>query len=165
MLLEISALQVRSRREAYGNILPPESRDVTPEAWAAERAAWLTRQGPEFRSWAAYEGQQFVGFCDTGLARDDDLLANAREVLLIYVDAGLNGRGYGKALLTHAVTDMAARGVNQVVLWTPEGNDNAQAFYEKRGWRRDGARRPYTPFGAKDAVGFEVRYALVELRA
>lgn len=159
MLLAISSLQVRSRRKAYGHILPPASRDVTPEAWAVGRTQWLAKQGAEFRSWAGYEGERLVGFCDTGFATDRDLRGGTREVLLLYVDAGLSGRGYGKALLGHATSDLTARSSAPIVLWTPEDNAAARAFYEGMHWRPDGASRAYTPFGTAAPIGREVRYA------
>jgi GNAT superfamily N-acetyltransferase len=100
---------------------------------------------------------------DAGPARDDDGpvlddgLPATGEVRSLYLDPTVQGGGLGRALLDAAVADLVGRGAPDVVLWVVEGNAGARRFYEREGWRADGARR--TRDVADHPVG-EVRYRL-----
>ena len=83
---------------------------------------------------------EVVGFASTGPSRDPDD-ADAGEVYAIYVRPDLYGRGIGARLLDHAVADLSDRGYPRALLWTLETNRAAQRFYERVGWRCDGATK------------------------
>ena len=52
-------------------------------------------------------------------------------------------RGLGSALLfAAAVDDLRGRGFAPLVLWVIEANARGRRFYERAGWRPDGARQP-----------------------
>jgi ribosomal protein S18 acetylase RimI-like enzyme len=44
-------------------------------------------------------------------------------------------------LFEHAVNDLAERGFRTGMLWTLATNDRAKRFYERAGWRLDGAEK------------------------
>ena len=62
------------------------------------------------------------------------------ELHRLYLDAGLRGRGHGRALLEHAIGWAAGRGASRVVLWSDTRFEDAHRLYERRGFRRDGER-------------------------
>jgi ribosomal protein S18 acetylase RimI-like enzyme len=41
-----------------------------------------------------------------------------------------------------ALAAIRERGYREAILWVLAGNHRAQAFYERRGWNRDGGDRP-----------------------
>ena len=63
--------------------------------------------------------------------------------------------GLGRALLPAAV---AALGGPPAVLWVLEANDRARRFYERAGWRPDGARKQADMLGGVQLP--EIRYRL-----
>jgi GNAT superfamily N-acetyltransferase len=105
---------------------------------------------------------------DTGPTRDDDGrvdgdgTARTGEVRSVYVDPTVVGAGLGSALLHAAVASLAGAGFTDAVLWVVEGNTRARVFYERWGWRPDGARKR-TP--VEDEHLDEVRYRLDRLSA
>jgi GNAT superfamily N-acetyltransferase len=59
----------------------------------------------------------------------------------LYVAPSRAGSGRGSALFGHAVADLRERGHAPVVLWHFVGNERAARFYERAGFRLDGAIR------------------------
>lgn len=53
-----------------------------------------------------------------------------------HVDAGLQGRGIGRALLSEAIAEAAKRGFTELQLETCGGMDAAIHLYESFGWKR-----------------------------
>ena len=97
-----------------------------------------------------------LGFVHTGPCRDDDLdPAGRAEVYTVYVDPGAWRRGIGSELLTTVDAFWAGTEVQELTLWVFEDNTDARAFYERMGWKPDGARQ-IDDFG--DAQPVEVRY-------
>lgn len=78
-----------------------------------------------------------IGFCHYGPSRDDDVDGTG-EVTSIYLAAERWRHGGGTQLLDAAVSAMTAAGYANATLWVLDGNDRARAFYEARGWVRDG---------------------------
>jgi ribosomal protein S18 acetylase RimI-like enzyme len=101
---------------------------------------------------------QVQGFASTGPIRDQpDGLVGAGEVFAIYLAPEARGRGFGRALFTHAVDDLRARGFDPIVVWVFEANAGARRFYESAAFRLDGARQP-VDFG--EVALPEIRYRL-----
>ena len=96
-----------------------------------------------------------VGFCSGGPPRDRDLPEGSAEVYAIYVEPVLVGTGLGRILMAHAEEDLASRGYLLAVLWVLDGNARARRFYERAGWRTDGASKTEEVEGA---LATEVRY-------
>ncbi len=83
-----------------------------------------------------------TGFALSGPSRDDDLPAGAGEILAIYLEPALRGQGLGRPLFDRAVDDLRARGFDPLVVWVLVANVPARRFYERAGWRADGASKP-----------------------
>ena len=62
--------------------------------------------------------------------------------MAIYLDPVFLGQGVGRALIADARGRLAARSFDVAVLWVMDGNERAIRFYERDGWRQDGAQRP-----------------------
>ena len=80
-----------------------------------------------------------VGFVTFGAARDTDATPAVGQVFAIYLDEGVQGTGVGRALMVHALQALAAEGRTEATLWVLETNTLARTFYERGGWRSDGA--------------------------
>jgi ribosomal protein S18 acetylase RimI-like enzyme len=89
--------------------------------------SWLSRGGTS----VAEHGMQLVGFVNAGSAID--LPPFEVQMFALYVRAAWWGSGVGHALFSAAVGDRSA------YLWVLEGNERAIRFYERQGFRFDGA--------------------------
>ena len=76
------------------------------------------------------------------------------EVRSLFVHPKRWRRGVGTELMEQALEELAALGFDEATLWSFDLNDRANAFYERHGFRRDGAgqRRDFS------AGALEVRY-------
>ena len=100
------------------------------------------------------EQGRLVGFASGGASRDADAEA---ELYSIYVRPEAWGSGAGPALLHAAAEALRAGGHREAILWVLEDNPRARRFYEREGWRLDGARKVEAHLGVEVA---EVRYRL-----
>ncbi|MGP4115505.1 GNAT family N-acetyltransferase [Streptomyces sp. 4N509B] len=78
------------------------------------------------------------------------------EVYALYVLPGFLGRGVGRSLMGRALDALAAAGRPRARLWVLRDNAPARRFYERAGFRADGAENVITMAGAGVP---EVRYA------
>ncbi|MFG1696675.1 GNAT family N-acetyltransferase [Nonomuraea sp. NPDC049309] len=69
---------------------------------------------------------------------------DAGRIAAIHVLPAAWKRGAGHRLMTEAMRTFGQAGYASATLWVLEGNDRAIGFYERAGWRPDGA--------VKDAV-------------
>jgi ribosomal protein S18 acetylase RimI-like enzyme len=110
------------------------------------------------RTWVVEDAGVVRGFAATGAVRDaPDDLAAAGEVLAIYLAPEARGQGLGRAIFSHTVEDLRARGFDPIVVWVFEANTAARRFYEAAGFLPDGARQP-VDFG--EVAPPEIRYRL-----
>ena len=145
--MPIADVQVRSWLAAYRGIVPDRVLDVLSVARRAERwttiiAAQEADPGEDVRVWVVERAGLVVGFVATGRSRDDDTDPGTGEVRAIYVAPEAWSTGLGAALLRTAVTDLHARAHAPLILWVLRDNQRARRFYERAGWREDGAQRP-----------------------
>ena len=84
----------------------------------------------------------FIGPCG------DEDKPEAFELYAIYVDPCLQGQGIGAALAAYCEEEAAKRGYKEICLWTFEKNAPARVFYEKLGYKLDGATQIVEPYGA-----------------
>ena len=143
----IADLHVRSWRVAYRGIVPDPILDGM--SVEARRDFWIRTIGrassdpsAEARIWVVEDAGPVVGFAATRPSRDDDAKPGTGEVNSIYLAPEAWGRGLGGALLTCAADDLRARGFAPLILWVIEANTRGRRFYERNGWRPDGARHP-----------------------
>ena len=155
----IAQVHVAAWRAAYRGLVPDAHLDgLDWSEWAAVRREWMTSAGSNgVRTLVAVTDTSVIGFVSTGPERDGDLSTRgAQEVFALYVAPAAWGQGVGRDLLERAVDDVPPEIV--LVLWVLAGNERARAFYERQGFRADGAASTIQ-LGGRDLA--EVRYRLV----
>lgn len=150
----VAQVHVRSWQSAYRGLIAQEYLDsLAPETRAGRYT--FGRMGFQLPSTlVAVDGTAIRGLAILGLCRDSDL-ANFGELMAIYVDPTYVGSGIGQLLMAAARERLRLVGVREAVLWVLDGNVGARRFYERDGWRVDGAHRTST-YG--DVPVAEVRY-------
>jgi GNAT superfamily N-acetyltransferase len=93
-----------------------------------------------------------LGFVGHGSSRDPDALTGEGEVRTMFVHPSAWGTGVAEALIARAYEQLEADGYTQVTLWTFVANERANAFYERHGMKRDGARRRQAVWADLDQV-------------
>ena len=155
----IAALQLRTWRTTYVDLLPAEA---LPDDVEAAAAAWVTAlrkpQDARNRVLVALERNRVVGFTMTGPAGDPDCdpVADA-ELQELTVDPAERGKGHGSRLLQAAVDTMLADKFARAVLWTIAGDDALRVFLSEAGWAPDGAHRGLDLDGTGTTVVKQVR--------
>ena len=149
-------------RTAYKGIVADVVLDGLDEgAWTERRRTELAKRAAGELPWStlvALDGDRVVGHVSYGPYRTDGAAdPEVGEILAIYVDAPVHGQGFGRALLTAALTELPQP---EVRLWVLEENHQARRFYEKAGLRPDGVREFWTPTGTTFRYP-ELRYHLV----
>jgi GNAT superfamily N-acetyltransferase len=89
----------------------------------------------------AEEGDELLGFSACGESRDEDAEPSIGEVRSFFVTAERWRQGVGRALLAGVLDSLRERGFTEATLWSFAANERANAFYERAGFRRDGAER------------------------
>jgi GNAT superfamily N-acetyltransferase len=135
--------------ETYDQLVSAAALESVSPRRLAELWTHYQTQGPEYRLAAALFDGEIIGFAGSGPARDADAPAE-REFYFVYLLDNWHRRGVGRALFDAVVDEDES-----VYLWLPEQYPGARDFYEKRGFRLDGARRD-EPFLGETVT--EVRY-------
>jgi ribosomal protein S18 acetylase RimI-like enzyme len=152
--LDVARAHVRSWQAGYEGLIAQEYLDkLRPEDRASRYTfAQMNPRGPFTQ--VAVEADTICGFVTTGRARDDDLRGGG-EIWAIYVDPPRWGGGVGRRLMAAGCAHLVGQGHDTALLWVLSGNVRARRFYERVGWRWDGARRT-DQIG--DTLVHEVRY-------
>lgn len=150
----IAHVHMRTWRRAYSGLLPPNT--LGRLDLARLRTRWSRRvQAPGV--WVACEGDQVVGFVESGPGRTTGFGGRVGEVFMLYVLPEYAGRGHGRRLLRQAFAELADRGAYWGHVWVLAANIPARRFYARQGLRPDGVRRRDVFDGREVEV---VRYAL-----
>ena len=67
--------------------------------------------------------------------------AASGEIEFLYVDSSKQATGVGTQLILIGESGLRRMGSTTAVLWVYEANTPARAFYDRRGWHWDGAKR------------------------
>ena len=137
-------------------------------AFGAERLAGLDveRRAGFWREWLAGERAnvfvaedegRVVAFASVGANEQEPELG---ELYAIYALPEAWGSGAGPALMAAALAALRAAGFREALLWVLADNPRARRFYEREGWRADGAEREEELLGVRVV---EARYR-IELR-
>jgi GNAT superfamily N-acetyltransferase len=126
----LAELEVRAWRWAYVDVVD-EQEMITVE----DRLERWTARPVEGAFVFEVEGR-VVGVVQIGPDPDDPALGRLRG---LYVEPAAQGAGVGTALYEHAVAELRRAGFAEAVLWVFDANGHARGFYERRGWRPDGA--------------------------
>jgi ribosomal protein S18 acetylase RimI-like enzyme len=130
---DLAAFHVRIWRETYRGVAPAEAYALLDEARRCDRwRASLSGEKPGMRTLLATLDGRIVGFVAFG-PPGAEIFGDMGEVMHLYVDSALAGRGLGKRLLGLAFDGLAAAGYRRAGLAVVAENANARAFYRAQG--------------------------------
>ena len=139
----IATVQVESWRVAYAGLIPD---DVLDRLDIDRNTKHRTDRWDEMHSdprsvelLAEVDGE-LAGWASFGACRDEDR-ATWGEILAFYALPGFWGRGVGHALMAEVERRLSDSGFIDCSLWVLDGNTRAAEFYERHGWREDGATK------------------------
>ena len=127
-------------------------------SWPRRRAIYeeLLADGDSF-GLGAWRGDRLIGYAVVRVLPADavwDTGAHFAELTSLSVAPGERGSGLGTLLLDAAEDGLLARGIDQYCIGVDVGNDDAQRFYERRGFR-DGFHLLHGCIAARRAAGGE----------
>ncbi|MFI5975636.1 GNAT family N-acetyltransferase [Streptomyces sp. NPDC051452] len=155
----VAEIRTGGWRHAYRGLIPQPFLDgLSARADAERRRAGFGRGDGSVVNLVAERAGEVVGWAAHGPSRDGEEHAGEAELYAIYVDPARLGHGIGRALL--AETTKRCAPCPRLRLWVVRDNAPARRFYERAGFRPDGAEEP---FEAGGALVPEVRY-VKELR-
>lgn len=128
-------------RVAYRGILPDEYLDALRPGDRIERITQRVRApSPAATLLAVGEGGSVGAYAVVSPVRDaEDRHPRlwTGELVALYTDPGLRGRGAGGAVHDAGVGFLSEQGFAHAVLWVLEDNEPSRRFYESRGWTCD----------------------------
>ena len=119
-----------------------------------DASRWRQRLKHPPAGWTTLVAQRdsvVLGFAAVGPSRD---LPRLGELYAIYVDPDEWSGGVGRALMVDAEEQLGDL-YGEATLWVLEENARARQFYERGGWKHDGARKADERWGI---AAPEVRY-------
>lgn len=128
----VASVHVRTWQTAYRGLIPDS---VLSTLSVEARTSMWERAIPSGGVWVALADDTVTGFASAGPSRDDA----AFELYAIYVLSSAWGTGLGFGLMQAALA-----GQRDVIVWALESNTRARRFYERLGFRTDGAARTET---------------------
>jgi L-amino acid N-acyltransferase YncA len=136
-------VHVEAWRWAYRGQMPDDLLDsLRPESRAKAWQAWLSGKSyTDFQAWVAEVDGDIIGYAASSEATDDDAPDGTVELLMIYLLKSQLGTGIGHALITAAEEHWRETGYDLAMLWVLATNDRTRDFYERHGWKTDGAKR------------------------
>jgi GNAT superfamily N-acetyltransferase len=161
---ELARVHVAAWLGAYRGLLPDEVLDrLSVERRTRQWREWLAPDGDRVPTLLA-EIERPVGFASLAIpSHDADEPEGVGEIPALYVEPAAWGRGAGGALIEAAASELREAGCHEGILWMLEGNDRADGFYRRQGWRKDGGRRasqhyPDVDYAKLDQPLTEVRF-------
>jgi GNAT superfamily N-acetyltransferase len=152
----VSEIRVLGWQFAYRGLMPRSYLDALSAKDDAERRRTrLAQSDGSVVDLVASRGEEIVGWAALGPYRDGEVRTGEAELYALYLDPRHLGTGAGRALMQESLRQCVALGHDRVYLWVVRGNARARRFYERVGFRADGAEEPYDVDGV--AVP-EVRY-------
>ena len=150
----VAGVHVRSWQAAYRGLLPDEYLDGLRPEDRMVRYRFDSPDPDDPHTVVVTEAGAILGFVTCGQTADADA-APAGEILALYVDPDVWGRGLGSMLIGQARGRLADRGFSQAILWVLAGNHRAMRFYQLDRWAPDERRREVDVWGV---LVEEVRY-------
>lgn len=148
----VSAIRVRGWQAAYAGIVPRSYLDaMTVEDDVARRRRMFARPRPNSANLVALGADGPVGWVSCGPYRSaapgtaegegegEGESEGEAEVYALYVAPELLGQGIGGDLLIQAHLWLKTSGFDTSTLWVLRDNRRARRFYERAGYRADGA--------------------------
>lgn len=149
----ISRIIATSWRSAYQGLIDDAYLARLPEEyWLPSMRTWLD-SGRMYGLIAEEKGLP-VGCVIFGRGRDAGF-DDCGEIVSLYVLPEVMGQGIGSKLLTAAINALQEDGFDRVYLWAIQGNERADRFYIKHGFRQTEDRVQYK-IGLQDVA--DIRY-------
>ena len=131
----IAEVHVRTWQAAYRHAFPAEVLDNL--SIDARETSWRERVEEGYAVWVAETECRIVGFSAVGPSRTEK---DAGELYAIYVLPEVWGSGAASELMVAVKDWLAQEGYATAMLWVLADNPRARHFYEREGWRAEGAR-------------------------
>lgn len=129
----LGRVHVQVWRETYPCIVPRRTLDAMREEERAARWHSVIETLPaNMFVWVAFEGEDLMGFCGGGPAREAHL-GQPAEIYMINILKAAHRKGVGRALMRHAAQSLLANGHTNAGLWVFVENHNARTFYRHLG--------------------------------
>ncbi|MEV8225468.1 GNAT family N-acetyltransferase [Streptomyces sp. NPDC079167] len=152
----VAEIRVRGWRWAYAGLIPQPYLDAMDAGQDAEhRRALLMADGGPVNLVAGAPDATVTGWACYGPCRTESALPGSGELYALYVHPDRIGTGTGRALLAEVTARARADGFAGMSLWVLKENTRARRFYERAGFRPDGAEVASDTGGA---LVPEVRY-------
>jgi GNAT superfamily N-acetyltransferase len=149
----IAEVHTRSWQAAYEHVFGAER--LAGIDIERRRAMWERTLGDPERDVVVFEEDgAVVAFVGSFPSRDPDAEGELGE---IYALPEAWGKGIGHALMEACLGALRERGYADAILWVLGDNPRARAFYEREGWRLDGAEKTETFLGVEVR---ELRYRI-----
>ncbi|MGO9392837.1 GNAT family N-acetyltransferase [Rhodoblastus sp.] len=141
---QIAAVHDSAWREAYRGLIP-----------GRELERLIARRGPDWWRRAVAQGSRLLvfslhgtigGYVTYGRNRAPSMHFDG-EIFELYLSPEYQGMGFGARLFKAARHDLAANGLDSMLVWTLSDNDRALAFYRRMGGEQ--VRRASEHFGAE----------------
>jgi GNAT superfamily N-acetyltransferase len=126
-----------SARAAFTELLAPGHEFPEPD----EQRWYALIEDPAVSMLLAEEEGELLAFSTSGESRDDDADPSVGEIRSFFVAAGRWGQGVGRALMAAVLDSLGERGFTEATVWSFAANERANRFYERAGFRRDGAEK------------------------
>src|SRR5215208_5182845 len=97
-------------------------------------------RGSYFRSGGAFWVLEDDGGGVLGTVAVSPLSPSEVEIKRVYLDAALRGRGWGRALVEHAISWASVHGHSRVRLWSDVKFTRSHVMYERLGFAKAGLR-------------------------
>ena len=125
---EIRLRALREAPDAYGSMLERELE--------FDEALWRSRSGDSYLLFAMVDGRVVASVAGI----PDRHESGSREVVGMWVDPEVRGRGAAASLLEALVAWAMLEGAPAIALWVTDGNDVARRVYERGGFVATGQR-------------------------
>jgi ribosomal protein S18 acetylase RimI-like enzyme len=138
-LSSVGEVHARARGEAYRDIVPAVALQAVSASAMAQwwEQRWSYERETHRMTVAQTADGAVAGFTYVGPSRT----TGTGELYAIHVDPDRQGGGIGRALMEKALDSLGDLGASRAVLWVLAENATARRFYERGGWRGDGAER------------------------
>lgn len=139
----LGEIHSKSWKVAYKGIVPDEIlKNITVEKRQAYFEKALTEKWEEDA--IIFKDNDAVGLICIGKCRDADKTDTCGEIWGIYLLPEYWNMGIGSELINWGINELKKRNYSKVILWVLEENINARKFYEKVGFKHDGAIKEIT---------------------
>jgi len=138
----MAEIHISGWRSAYRGILADSF--LFGKLRVCRRAENLRKELAEgvVENYVAERGGVVAAFMAIGESRDEDKRgAGSLELWAIYTDPAMLREGLGGELIEFCEKEAARRGKKEVSLWVLRENAMGRAFYERHGYRPDGASK------------------------